>query len=104
MIYTEGFSFKTRVEMEFLLPKLTDVLSTDNPMQLPQGMTLDLRTSSILLKIDSALAESLPACMSTIQSIYSATMHTTRYYHPRNQPFVKHMSKNCVTTFPWLTS
>ena len=60
--YAAGCFWCTRVILEFLLPRLTDVLSTDTPMQLPQETLFFWNTESIMSKIDAAVVEFVPAC------------------------------------------
>ena len=55
-----GFFCNTRVMMEFLLPGLTDVLLTPTPTLFSQETSLFCSVSSILVKIDSAVAACSP--------------------------------------------
>lgn len=55
-----GFFAKTRVIMEFLFPRLTDVLSTEVPTQLDHEISWVCNTESIFVKMDSAVAACTP--------------------------------------------
>ena len=46
--------------MELCFPRLTDVLSTEIPMQLLQGILLFYKTASIFVKTASAVAACWP--------------------------------------------
>ena len=46
--------------MELLFPRLTDVLSTETPTQLAQGISFRIRISFIFSKMDAAVAEFVP--------------------------------------------
>ena len=55
--YTESFFCNIRDFREFLMPRFTLALSTDNATQLLLGISSLVKTSSILLKIVSARPE-----------------------------------------------
>ena len=57
---TVKFSFCTRVNIEFLFPTLTDVLSTEAAIQLVHGISYDSSTSFIFPKMDAAVPTFTP--------------------------------------------
>lgn len=58
--YIAPFSFCTRVNIEFLFPTLTDVLSTEAAIQLVHGISSDCNTSFIFAKMDPAVPAFTP--------------------------------------------
>ena len=60
MKYIAGVFCTTLVMMEFLTPRLTDVLSVLIPIQFSHEIWYFCNVSSILLKIVSALPQSVP--------------------------------------------
>ena len=70
-IYMAGVFSSTLVRMEFLFPKLTDVLSTETPTQLAQEISFVRRTSSIFSKMDAAVADSLATYSNMIGNLTS---------------------------------
>ena len=74
MKYIEGFCSSTRVKMEFLFPRLTEVLSTETPTQFTQEMSFSWNTSFIFSKMEAAVADFLPKIQNYL-NIY----HNTPY-------------------------
>ena len=63
-----GFFSNSLVRMQFLFPKLTNVLSIETPTHLAQEICLK---NLIFSKMDAAVADSLPTVMNLIGNLTS---------------------------------